>query len=163
VEYTFRRVNKNDAIPVIDVFNYYIETGFAAFLDKKLDYASFQPLLALSEGYPFYVIENEAGAVVGFGFLGRYHPSAAFNKTAEGTYFILPAHTGKGLGTRLLNILSSEAKDLGIKTLLANITSLNQPCVSFHLAQGFTECGRFVRIGRKHDTEFDVIWMQKFI
>lgn len=163
MEYKFRRVTKNEGKQVIDILNYYIENSFAAFLDNKLDYGSFQPLLAMNRGYPFYVIADETDAIIGFGFLGRYHPSEAFNHVAEVTYFILPPYIHKGLGTRLLNILSVEAKKLGIETLLANITSLNQPSLGFHLAQGFTECGRFVRVGRKHNTDFDVIWMQKFI
>ncbi|MEN6461435.1 MAG: N-acetyltransferase family protein [Syntrophomonas sp.] len=163
MEYTFRRVTENDKVPVIDIFNYYIEHSFAAFLDQKLSYDSFQPLLEMTTGYPFYVIEDETNAVLGFGFLGKYHPSEAFNHVAELSYFILPPHVQKGLGTQLLNILSVEAKELGIEALLANITSLNLPSLNFHLKQGFTECGRFVRIGKKHNTVFDVVWMQKFI
>ncbi|MEN6462934.1 MAG: GNAT family N-acetyltransferase, partial [Syntrophomonas sp.] len=72
-------------------------------------------------------------------------------------------HIRKGLGAKLLDILSVEAKKLGVETSLANITSFNQPSLSFHLAQGFTECGKFARIGRKHNTDFDIVWMQKFI
>jgi phosphinothricin acetyltransferase len=117
----------------------------------------------LADGYPFYVIEDEAYTVIGFGFLGKYHPSAVFNHTAELTYFILPSHTHKGLGTKLLHILMAEAKQRGVETLLANISSLNPVSLKFHLAQGFRECGRFERIGRKQDTAFDIIWMQKSV
>jgi phosphinothricin acetyltransferase len=163
MEYKFRRVIKHDGKQVIDIFNYYIDNGFAAFLDQKLSYDSFQPLLEMINGYPFYVIEDKTAAIAGFGFLGRYHPSESFNHVAEATYFIMPSHTQKGLGTKLLHILSAEAVELEIESLLANIISLNQPSLSFHLKQGFTECGRFVRIGRKNNTDFDVVWMQKFI
>jgi len=163
MDYKFRKVNENDGQQVIDIFNYYIENSFAAYLDEKLSYDKFQPLVALSKGYPFYVIEDGLNGVIGFGFLGKYHPSETFNRVAELSYFILPAHTQKGLGTQLLNILSTEAKQLGIDTLLANINSLNQASLDFHLAQGFAECGKFIRIGKKLNTDFDVVWMQKFI
>lgn len=159
----FRKVHKNDGIQVIDIFNYYIENTSAAFLDRKLGYDKFRPLVGLAKGYPFYVIEHELNGVIGFGFMGRYHPSEVFNRVAEVTYFILPAHTHKGLGAKLLNILSTEAKELGIDTLLANVNSRNQASLNFHLAQGFKECGRFERIGTKQETDFDVVWMQKFI
>lgn len=163
MDYKFRKVNENDEQPVIDIFNYYIENSFAAFLDTKLSYDQFQPLVELFKGYPFYVIENDLNGVIGFGHLGKYHPSESFNRVAELGYFILPAHTQNGLGTKLLNILSTEAKKLGIETLLANINSLNQASLNFHLKQGFTECGRFIRIGKKQCTDFDIVWMQKFI
>lgn len=162
MDYNIRKVNNNDGQQIIDIFNYYIENSFAAFLDHKLEYDAFQPLLTMINGYPFYAVEEET-AIIGFGFIGKYHPSAAFNKVAELTYFILPPYTHRGLGTRLFNILSAEAKKLGIETLLANITSLNHTSINFHLALGFTECGRFARIGRKNNVEFDVVWMQKFI
>ncbi len=139
MDYNFRKVNENDGQKVIDIFNYYIENSFAAFLDTKLSYEQFQPLVELFKGYPFYVIEDERYGVIGFGHLGKYHPSDAFNRVAELGYFILPAHTQKGLGTRLLNILSTEAKELGIETLLANINSLNQASINFHLAHGFNK------------------------
>ncbi len=163
MNYKFRKVNGNDGQQVIDIFNYYIENSFAAFLDTKISYDQFQPLMNMFKGYPFYVIEDELNGVIGFGHLGKYHPSEAFDRVAELGYFILPAHTQKGLGTKLLNILSSESKELGIETLLANITSLNKASINFHMAQGFTECGRFVSIGKRQGKVFDVIWMQKFI
>jgi L-amino acid N-acyltransferase YncA len=162
MEYKFRKVNEKDAAQVIDIFNYYIENSFAAFPDQALSYDIFGPLLAMTSGYPFYVIEDKTG-ILGFGFMGRYHPSGVFDRVAELTYFILPPHTHKGLGTKLLNMLVNEARDLGIETLLANITSLNQASLDFHIANGFEECGRFVRIGKKHNADFDVVWMQKFI
>lgn len=161
--YRFRKVNENDGQPVIDIFNYYIENSFAAFLDSKLSYEQFKPFVELSKGYPFYVIEDELEGVIGFGFLSRYHLSEVFNRVAELSYFILPAHIQKGLGTKLLNILATEAKEQGVETLLGNINSLNQASLDFHLAQGFSECGRFRRIGKKMNTDFDIIWVQKFL
>ncbi|MDD2620639.1 MAG: GNAT family N-acetyltransferase [Syntrophomonadaceae bacterium] len=163
MEYNFRKVNEKDGTKVIDIFNYYIENSFAAFPEKKLSHAIFQPLLEMAKGYPFYVIEKEADGVIGFGFIGRYHQSEVFDRVAELTYFILPPYTKKRLGTRLFNILINEAKEMGIETLLASITSLNKASIDFHLAHGFKECGRFENIGKKQNTDFDVVWMQKFI
>lgn len=163
MEYKFRPVDDKDGIQVIDIFNYYIENSFAAYLDKKLSYENFEPLRALADGYPFYVIENSNNSVIGFGFMGRYHPSEAFNQVAELTYFIDPDHIQRGLGAKLLDILIAEARELGVKTLLASINSLNPTSLHFHLTNGFKECGRFIEIGRKQGTNFDVIWMQIFI
>ncbi len=163
MEYNFRKVTQADGVKVIDIFNYYIENSFAAFPEKKLSHDIFQPLLEMAKGYPFYVIEHETHGVIGFGFMGRYHPSEVFNRVAELTYFIMPSHTQRRLGTRLFNILVNDAKELGIETLLANITSLNKGSIEFHRSHGFTECGRFVKIGKKNQTDFDVVWMQKFI
>jgi phosphinothricin acetyltransferase len=52
---------------------------------------------------------------------------------------------------------------MGIVTVLASISSLNQSSLAFHKKNGFVECGRFVGIGRKMGTGFNVFWMQKKI
>lgn len=99
--------------------------------------------------------------VVGFGFLRPYRNTEAFRHTAEITYFILPEHTRKGLGKRLLNVLEREADKMGITTLLANISSLNKQSLKFHKKNGFKRCGTFRKIGTKFGGDFDVVWMQK--
>jgi len=33
--------------------------------------------------------------------------------------------------------------------------------IEFHLKNGFRECGRFMKVGRKFGEDFDVVWMQK--
>jgi len=62
-----------------------------------------------------------------------------------------------------LNVLIKEAKRKGFDTLLASISSLNEISLNFHLKNGFTECGRFKRIGKKFGQDFDEVWMQRFI
>ena len=80
---------------------------------------------------------------------------------AEVTYFIHPAHTGNGLGKRLLDDLERGAGEKGIATLLASISSLNSGSIRFHRKNGFSECGRFQRVGVKKGQWFDTVWMQK--
>jgi len=80
---------------------------------------------------------------------------------AEVTYFIHPEHTGNGLGKRLLDDLERGAGEKGIATLLASISSLNSGSIRFHRKNGFSECGRFQRVGVKKGQWFDTVWMQK--
>ncbi len=108
------------------------------------------------------ILEKE-GYIAGFAFLKRYHAYPAFNSVAEVGYFILPEYIRKGLGKRLLDRLENEARALGVDTLLANISSHNQPSLDFHGRRGFRECGRFQRISRKFGQDVDIVWMQKFI
>jgi L-amino acid N-acyltransferase YncA len=98
---------------------------------------------------------------VGFGFMRAHHFADSFQRTAEVTYFILPENTRKGLGTAMLDLFVGEAKQRGIDSLLASISSRNEESIRFHLKNGFQECGRFIRVGRKFGEDFDVVWMQK--
>ncbi|MBI4765270.1 MAG: N-acetyltransferase [Deltaproteobacteria bacterium] len=150
-------------IPVIDIFNYYIENSFAAYPDRKVPYAFFDILLKAAEEYPALVAEDEQDQVVGFGMLRAYHPFPVFSKTAEISYFIKPEWTGKGLGDLLLTSLIQKAKRKGIHSLLASVASLNEPSLKFHKKHGFIECGRFRKIGEKKGQAFDVVYMQKML
>ena len=160
---TLEPMTADDRKPVIDIFNFYIENSFAAYLDRKVSYDFFDILLKAGEGYPAIVAKNETGEVVGFGMLRAYHPFSVFSKTAEISYFIKPEWTGKGLGDLMLAHLIQKAGGKDITSLLASISSLNTPSIRFHKKNGFMECGRFEKIGEKKGQVFDVVYMQKML
>lgn len=91
-----------------------------------------------------------------------YSPLPAFKETAEITYFLEKEVQGKGIGRAALNLLEQESKKVGIKYLLASISSENQQSLKFHAKNGFKECGRFHSIGKKKETNFDVVYMEKY-
>lgn len=161
MSYRVRKANEHDAASIADVFNYFVENSFASYETRKVGSDFYAKLRTCAEEYPFYVAET-GDRVVGFGFLRPYRNTEAFRRTAEITYFILPEHTRKGLGTKLLNVLEREAKKKGIRTLLANISSLNIQSIKFHRKNGFRRCGVLKKIGAKFGKDFDLVWMQKF-
>ncbi len=110
----------------------------------------------------FKVIEYR-GEILGFGVLRKYAKGNTFKKTCLLTYFIMPNHTKKGLGTKILGELVAKAKENRVHNVLAHISSENKGSLSFHKKHGFGECGRLRSIGRKFDKDFDVVWTQKKI
>ncbi|GAB4342002.1 MAG: GNAT family N-acetyltransferase [Candidatus Abyssubacteria bacterium] len=163
MDYELSPLSQRDRESVVDIFNYYVENGFAAYPEHKLPYEFFDHLLMMIDGYPAVTVREESGTVVGFGFLRAHHPSPTFGRTAEITYFISPEHTRKGIGRRILEHFIAEAGKREIDVILANISSLNEQSLRFHRWMGFEECGRFRRIGRKFGRDFDVVWMQKLL
>jgi len=252
MDFIVRKAMESDRTAVIDIFNHFVENGFAAFPEKKIDYESFDKFKAMARGNSFYVIEvpelspvshvglNEAKShepelseakspeiiepsidaslsvdttaagvnvgigtelpaaslpmetappaeevaptaviperpplkaavavsekkVIGFALLKTHDPVPVFDRTAELSYFILPEYINKGFETLFLELLLADAKGLGIDSVLAGISSLNDASIKFHKKDGFTECGRFKRIGKKKGKDFDVVWMQKFV
>lgn len=147
---------------VMDIFNYYIENSYAAYPEVPLPYEFFNKFLELTKGYPAFVLKNDdLGKVVGFCFLRSYNPFPVFRHTAEITYFIEKDEVGKGVGTKALEKLEEEARERGIRKLLADISSENLQSIQFHKKNGFTECGRFHAVGQKKGKDFDVVWMEK--
>jgi phosphinothricin acetyltransferase len=156
-------ISPEDREPVIDIFNYYVENSFAAYLENKVPYEAFDMLMKMAQGYPTVAVKDSNRQVLGFGMLRAYNPMPAFSQTVEISYFIKPEHRGKGLGTSMLDYLVNEAKKQNITSILASISSLNEESLAFHSKKGFQEVGRFRNIGVKNGVSFDVVWMQKMI
>jgi L-amino acid N-acyltransferase YncA len=163
MEYRFRPIQETDRGPLADIFNYYIENSYAAYRENIINTSFLEKLEKIASGYPLYTIETDKGEIAGFGMIHPYHPAESLSRAGELSYFLAPAHTGQGLGTRLLQRLIEDARKMGIDTLLASVSSRNEQSLNFHRKNGFVECGRFRRVGRKWDEDFDVVWMQKFI
>ena len=163
MDLTIAPVSKEDGNKIIDIFNHYVQNSFAAFPEDPVPYEFFNFFVNMSAGYPFLVARDGEGNVVGFALLRPHSPMPVFFRTAEITCFIAPQHTGKGMGKAMQERLLHEAKEMGISSILAGISSLNSASLAFHKKRGFQECGRFQKIGRKWGQDFDVVWMQKMI
>lgn len=162
MEYIFTPMADQHREAITAILNHHIATGFAAYPSQPLPPEFWDYLRRMTSGYPAYVVEHQ-GEVVGYGLLRPHMPPDTLRRTAEIGYFLMPQHCGRGVGGRLLELLSREAKAMGIDNLLANVSSRNEGSQRFHLAHGFQEVGRFQRVGRKWDQDFDLVWFQKFI
>jgi len=152
-----------DRKEIIDIFNHYIETSFAAFPDHPMPYEAFEVMMNRCKGFPTVAAKDEKRNLIGFGLIHAYNPFPVFSHTAELTYFIRPEWTGKGIGTMILSCLCQKARENGIITLLVSISSLNDQSLHFHKHKEFTLCGCFNKVGRKRGVTFDIICMQKFL
>lgn len=158
----YEKLGRENARPVMEIFNDYIEHGTAAFADAPLPEASFPMLLEKTAGYPAYaVVDASAGNVVGFCWLSAYAPVASFRKTAKITSFIARNHVGKGIGKQCLDQLEADARQMGIENIIAEISSENRGSLKFHASNGFAFCGELKNIGYKLNRSFGVDYMQK--
>jgi L-amino acid N-acyltransferase YncA len=155
-----RPVSEPDWDPITAIFNYFVTESFAAYPNQPVDAAFFRDRHAAHPMFPFVVAEIE-GEVVGFAYLSPFHPVPTMRQTANLTYFLHPEFTGRGIGATLLEHLLEAGKTLGITNFMAHVSSLNPGSVRFHLAHGFTDCGRFLNVGVKNGRSFDMVWLQK--
>lgn len=163
MDYAIAPVSKQDGDAVIDIFNHYVQNSFAAYPEDPVPHQFFDLFVNMSAGYPFLVARDGEGNVLGFALLRPHSPMPVFSRTAEMACFIAPQYTGKGIGKAMQEQLLYEAKERGLTSILAGISSLNSASLAFHKKRGFQECGRFQKIGRKWGQDFDVVWMQKMI
>jgi phosphinothricin acetyltransferase len=155
-----RDMQESDRDAVMRIFNHYAATSFAAYPDGPLPPQFFVPL---REGALSAIVLEDDGGIAGFGLLKPYLPFPAFRKTGMLTYFIAPNAVGNGLGTRLLERLTDDAKMKGMTMLVANMSSKNEASIRFHKRHGFSDAGNLAGVGEKFGQTFGVLWMQKAV
>ena len=163
MEYRIRPAVDEDASRIAEIFNHFIMKTFAAYPSAPVDESILSRMKGMAGRLPIYVVEISDETVVGFAGLQPLHFADTLSRSAEVTIFILPEHTRHGLGGQILVKMEEDAAALGVDSLIGGASSHNQPSLDFQRKHGFVECGRFQRVGRKFDRDFDIIWMQKFI
>jgi phosphinothricin acetyltransferase len=157
---TIRMAEDSDRDEIIEIFNYYIKEGFAAYPDSPVPPGSHDILLGGI--HACFIIENNC-RVAGFSTLRPLLPFSTFAKSATISTFIENNSRYNGYGKMLLNRVELEARSRNITLLLASISSENKESLKFHAKLGFVECGRFYKAGIKFNTPFDLVWMEKMI
>lgn len=161
MEYRFEPMTEEHREAVVGIFNDYVANSFAAYPDTPVPPGFFDKMLEMAKGYCAIVAKGGDGQVIGYGMLRPYHFAGTLKRTAELTYFLKADCTRRGVGKAILDLLIQEAGRLGIDNLVASVSSLNPASIAFHGKNGFVECGRFSKVGRKFGRDFDVIWFQR--
>ena len=112
---------------------------------------------------PVFVAVDDAGQVLGWSSLSRYHDRRGYQFTVENSVYVAATHRGRGVGTRLLPPLLDSARALGLHAIIAGIDAENTASVRLHARFGFVEVGRFKEVGFKFGRWLDVIYMQRLI
>ena len=157
-----RIANVKDAGFVHDVYGYYVENTNATFSTQNPPVEAYaEKIIKTLKTYPFYILELD-GEPLGFAYAGQIRPHEAYQWTAEATIYLAPdAPKRKGLGRQLYQTLLDALQAQGIQTVFGVITATNEPSIRMHRKMGFTEVGRFLRMGNKNGEWLDVVWMQK--
>lgn len=86
--------------------------------------------------------------VVGWAGLQPVSSRKVYDGVSEVSIYIDSTHSGKGIGTMLMQHLVSESEKAGIWTLFASIFPENIPSVRLHVTHGFREIGYRERIAK---------------
>ena len=159
-EVTIRPITRDDAPEITRIFNHYVRKSFAAFPDREVSTPFIRQLLEQAEDCGAYAAE-EGGEVIGFGLFRPLYPFPNLMAAGEVSYFICPGFTGQGTGTRLIGVLEERARELGMTSLVARVSSRNRKSIRFHRKNGFAICGRIRTVGTKFGKPFDVVILQK--
>ena len=110
--------------------------------------------------FPFLVMVDGTGGVIGFAKGYQWRDRAAYERTAEVGIYLREAFHGRGLGRVLYERLIRACRDKGFHTLVGGITIPNEASVRLHLSCGFRHVGTFRQVGWKFEQWHDVGFYQ---
>ncbi len=151
-----------DAAAIAAIYNHYVLTSTATFREAAEPVAEREQWIAAHTApHLALVAEDEAGAVLGWASLSRFHERSAFRFTAEDSIYLHPDQCGRGLGGRLLGALLAAADGSGLHTIVAAITSEQERSLALHRSHGFSESGRLRQAGFKFGRWLDLVYLQR--
>ncbi|MEG0855639.1 MAG: GNAT family N-acetyltransferase [Terrisporobacter sp.] len=159
---TFDKLSEQYKEEVMEIYNYYIENTYAAYPGNKLPSRFFDKLKEEIGDYPAYVVKN-SNEVVGFCFLASYKHYQTFRETAVISTFLDYKVKGLGVGDYCLRKLEEDARQFGIKNILAIIPTKNNLGVRYYHTNGFRTCGTISDIATKFGQSFGLIIMKKVL
>ena len=145
------------------LLNSSVRTGTASFDEVEWSY---ERRLAWFEAHqhdcqPVLVAEDTAsGEVIGFTSLTLVSDKTGYRFTRENTVIITPAYHRRGIGRALLGALIDEARDLGLRLIVALITHTNQGSIELHRALGYRYMGTLENAGYKFGQWHSTVYMQ---
>lgn len=111
-------------------------------------------------GYPVIGLENEAGALLGFGSLGSFRPFPANKYTVEHSVYVHKDYRGQGLGKYLLQLLIEAARQRDVHVMIGGIDASNTASIHLHQQLGFVHVGTLPEVGYKFDRWLDLAFYQ---
>lgn len=152
-----------EAGAVAAIYAHYVCESTATFETEPPDEAEARRRIAetIRTGYPFLVVRDAQGTVLGFGYAQRFGPRNGYRFSVETTIYVRPDRTNCGIGGSLLTELVEECERRGFRQAFAAIASSEPASVVLHARAGFLPVGTLAGAGWKHGQWIDVFLMQR--
>jgi len=162
-ELTVCDASPEDAAAIAEIYAHYVLESTATFETEPPDTTEHLRRMEKygGRGYPFLVMRDGAGNVLGFGFAQRYGPRVGYRYSVETTIYVERGSVGRGIGTRLLNALIAACEKRGYRQAFAVIAASEPASVILHARAGFLPVGTLTGAGWKLGQWIDVFLMQR--
>ena len=161
---TLRAAVRGDLVQIAPIYAEHVHYGTASFeydppsvgeMERRYD-------AILAAGYPYFVAEDHAGAVLGYSYASAYRNRPGYRYTVEDSVYVASAAWGRGVGRALLSRLIQACTERGDRLMVAVIGDVsNLSSIALHRRQGFVEVGRMPGVGWKFERWMESVVMQR--
>jgi phosphinothricin acetyltransferase len=146
-----------------EVYNYYIENTTVTFHTEPLSAEDMKSILYRKD--PLYISYAifDGDEFCGYAYMAPYKERQAYRISSEVTIYLNPAHSGKGIGSMVLEHLEEHARKNGIHSFLSVICEENTASIKLFAKNGYEKCAHFKEVGVKFGRMLDIVVMQKIL
>ena len=155
-----RPATVDDQQAIMEIYNEAIENTTATFdtdprtMEKQMDWWAKH-----KKNHPVLVAE-EKGKITGWASLSPWSDRCAYDTTVEVSVYIHKDFRGRGIGSKLLEIVTLEGGKAGNHTVLSRIAEGNASSIHIHEKFGYKHIGVMKEVGFKFGKFLDVYLMQ---
>ena len=110
--------------------------------------------------FPVIGIEDDSGALMGFGSYGTFRAWPAYKYSVEHSVYVDARFRRRGVGRLILEQLIEKARGQDYHVLIGGIDATNQPSIALHEKLGFSHCGTIRQAGFKFGRWLDLSFYQ---
>jgi L-amino acid N-acyltransferase YncA len=152
-----RKMEQKDLIEVLKIYQEGINTGMATF---ETNVPSEQVWNEKHHATLRFVAE-EHNKVVGWIAISPVSTRTVYSGVGEVSVYILSDSKGKGIASKLFEILIEESEKAGFWTLQSSIFAINTSSIQLHKKMGFRIVGTREKIAQLHGKWHDTVIMEK--
>ena len=162
-EVKFIEINEEYLPEVREIYNYYIKNSTASFHIQPLNLEEMRRIVFYNDPrFKTFVIFDD-GQLCGYCILARYKVRDAYSITAEATLYLKPGSTGKGIGSKALKFLETQARQNGFHSIIGVVCGENAASIRLFEKNGYTKCAHYKEIGKKFGRFLDIVEFQKLL
>jgi phosphinothricin acetyltransferase len=153
-----RAIRPADLDGVFEIYDDEVLHGTSTFDTEPYGANARQRWLAKHQSarYPAFIAETDDGTVAAWATLSPYSDRKAYDRTAETSVYVHKNHRRRGIARALVELVVSTSRELGLKVLIAKITSESTASLALHASLGFERVGVLRRVGEKFGRVLDV-------
>jgi L-amino acid N-acyltransferase YncA len=156
-----RQAVSTDAEAIAGIYNHYIRDTIITFEEQPVAPLEMAERIAevTSASLPWLVAEQD-GSILGYAGASKWKGRSAYRFSVETTIYLAPHCFGRGIGTRLYQVLLKQLKDLGLHVAIGGIALPNAASLALHEKLGFRKVAQFAEVGFKFSKWIDVGYWQ---
>lgn len=155
-----RKAQPGDGAAIAAIYNHYIANTVITFEEEPVsDEEMIARVEKINARHFWLVMETEDG-LLGYAYAGPWHARSAYRYSVESTVYLHPAHTGRGLGTELMEAVLRDARVAGFHSAIAGVALPNEASVRLHEKLGYKKAAHYHEVGFKFGKWIDVGYWQ---